>query len=107
MTYNKVTKTMSVRVEHGALRVLEWKAQQDGVPLRTVIRNYLQQEAERITEQYNLALPDGDGPAQESPPPEPDPVTMAAMEAEGAFSELDEFEQMLERESGPNPTTEE
>lgn len=54
MTYNGKTKTISIRLPHKAVKVLTWKARYDGVPLRSVIRRNLEDEAERISVQYDL-----------------------------------------------------
>lgn len=54
MTNNQVSQIISLRVDRQALAVLQWHATLTGVPLRTFIRQYLEQTAVELTEQYDL-----------------------------------------------------
>lgn len=54
MTNNQVSQIISMRVDRQALAVLQWHAALTGVPLRTFIRQYLEQTAADLTEQYGL-----------------------------------------------------
>jgi hypothetical protein len=86
VSYNDISKTMSIRIDREALDVLEWYAGLTGVPLRTTVREYLQEWAETISKEHpELRLPDGTMSTPETataildvedkvmPPPEPVP----------------------------------
>lgn len=90
MTNNQVSQIISLRVDRQALAVLQWHASMTGVPLRTFIRQYLEQTATELTERYNLdpdrlelaqrppdlpptTLPDDDETPEPLPPAPPGP----------------------------------
>jgi hypothetical protein len=54
---------VTFRIDHDALAVLEWEARYTGIPLRTTIRDMLQQRAAEVSANFqNLryAQPDTD-----------------------------------------------
>ena len=55
--------TTSIRIDPDALAVLEWKANLDGIPLRSTLRNELETRAAQISAQYNLPPKPADHPA--------------------------------------------
>lgn len=83
MTYNKRSRTISTRIDHGAVEVLEWKARLDGIPLRTKIRDDLEAQAEAIALEYNLPF----GPNTEQPPVEQTPAEQPTIEQEASNDE--------------------
>lgn len=80
MTYNRQSKTMSTRIDPGALDVLEWHAHLTGVPLRRWLRQLLEARAEEITAEYNLDL-------NRPLPPTPPKVATAALDAEDQLAQ--------------------
>jgi len=101
MTYNRRTKTLSVRIDRGALRVLKWHSALTGKPLASRLRDDLESEAEKITETYNLALPDdGDddevvmrAPADDAPPSVPVEESPTPPAPEGTGTQQEETPQ--------------
>ena len=87
MTYNAKSKTMSTRIDPGALAVLEWHAHLVRVPLRRWLRELLEQRAEEITREYDLdlaaALP------EITAPPE---LAVAVLDAEDQLAALPPME---------------
>jgi hypothetical protein len=96
MTNNQVSQIISLRIDRRALGVLQWHAMMTGVPLRTFIRQYLEQTAVEVTEQYGLD-PDRLDLAQRPPdlPPTdldpPDDETLEPLPAAPPGPRLDEF----------------
>lgn len=93
MTYNTKSKTMSTRIDPGALAVLEWHAKLTGVPLRRWLRELLEQRAEQISEEYHLDLTAG------LPDLIPTSTVSAALDAEDQLAEsvLDPREVFVDR----------
>lgn len=61
--HNARSKVVTFRLDRAALDVLEWEANFTGIPLRTTIRDMLQQRAEHISAEHrNLSYtqPDTD-----------------------------------------------
>jgi len=88
VTYNKRSRTISTRIDHGAVEVLEWKAKLDGIPLRTRIRDDLEAQAEAIALEYNLPFgPNTEQPPVEQPPVEQVPAEQPIIEQEGSNDE--------------------
>jgi hypothetical protein len=66
MSHNLKSRVISVRIDHGALEVLEWEAARTGIPLRSTIRDELEAKAEEISSRYrNLNY-------EKQPPPDSD-----------------------------------
>lgn len=88
MTYNKRSRTISTRIDHGAVEVLEWKARLDGIPLRTKIRDDLEAQAEAIALEYNLPFgPNTEQPPVEQPLVEETPAEQPTIEQEASNDE--------------------
>lgn len=50
--HNERSKVVTFRIDHAALEVLEWEARYTGIPLRTTIRDMLQQRAEEVSASF-------------------------------------------------------
>lgn len=60
------SKVVTFRLDHDALAVLEWEARYTGIPLRTTIRDMLQQRAAEVSANFqNLRYAQPDIESQE------------------------------------------
>lgn len=105
MSNNKVSQIISLRVDRNALAVLNWHASLTGVPMRTMLRKFMEGRAEDITAEFNLDPANLAAASTPVPPPPTEDETHEPLPPAPPGPRLDEFTARLAQATGHDAAT--